>query len=399
MELTSLRNLFRLRQGAGWRWATLFGLSAALWAAQAWGQTAFLTTTDFTMTLQRQVGGSWFDLSTADALTYLNQARCQCATPVQILVQMVAASRSKLSGLSTVGTQARLYVGVDCAQLNTAVIPNAPYCPDSQVLGELSGIESLAQGPWVVTTTVDKLFTAVGGCGANLDTTIWLWLDSTGRGIPDESVTGAYAPNLGIQLVGIPTPAPSGITVEGSDEALMVSWSPLSTVVWPDLAGYLVFCTRGDDLQVFNPSYYNKQYLTGQILCQASAPVAPTASAPSSAAGITTAIEIGAPSMFQKLDPNYLCSGLLPPTQTSLRLGTLQNGILYTVGVAAMDNSGNASPIQSGFVQVPNAPAGGLGKSGCSCHFAGVNRSAAPWGAMLALGVASRLRRRINRKK
>jgi len=168
-----------------------------------------------------------------------------------------------------------------------------------------------------------------------------------------------------------------------------------STVVWPDLAGYLVFCTRGDGLQVFNPSYYNNQYLTGQILCQASAPVAPAASATSSAAGDTTAIEIGAPSMFQNLDPNYLCSGLLPPTQTSLRLGTLQNGILYTVGVAAVDNSGNASPIQSGFIQTPIA----TGKSGCSCHLAGADRGAGPWAAMLALGLASRFRRRINRKK
>jgi len=285
MESTSQQNLFWLRRGAGWRWATLFGVSAALWAAQAWGQTASLTTTDFTITLQAQVGGNWLDLSTADALTYLNQARCQCATPVQVVVQMVSPSQYKLSGLITVGTQARLYVGTDCAQLNST--DSGPYCPDSQILGDLNGIESLAQGPWFVTTTVDKLFAAAGGCSANRDTTIWLWLDSTGSGIPDESVTGTSAPGLGIQLVGIPPPAPSGVTVEGGDEALMVSWSLLSTVVWPDLAGYLVFCTRGDGLQVFNPSYYNNQYLTGQILCQANAPVVPTDSAPSSAAGNT----------------------------------------------------------------------------------------------------------------
>jgi hypothetical protein len=346
------------------------------------------------MTLQRQVGGNWFDLSTADAATYMSQARCQCATPVQILVQMVAASRSKLAGLFTPGTQARLYVGVDCAQLNTAVIPNAPYCPDSQLLGEIQDISSLAQSPWAVPTTVDKLFAAAGGCSATRNTTISLWLDSTGVGLPDERVTGGSAPAAGISLDGTAPEAPSGVTVEGGNESLMVSWTPLSTTNAPDLAGYLVFCTRGDDLQVFNPSYYNNQYLTGQILCQASAPGAPTASAPSSAAGITTAIEIGAPSMFQNLDPNYLCSGLLPPTQTSLRLGTLQNGILYTVGVAAVDSDGNASPIQSGFIQTPIA----TGKAGCSCHLAGVDRGAGPWAAMLALGVASRLRRRGKRQ-
>jgi hypothetical protein len=78
---------------------------------------------------------------------------------------------------------------------------------------------------------------------------------------------------------------------------------------------------------------------------------------------------------------------------------SLQNGILYTVGVAAVDNSGNASPIQSGFIQTPIA----TGKSGCSCHLAdmgtGVDRGAVPWGAMLVLGLARQLRRRGKRQR
>jgi hypothetical protein len=396
---TSSQSLIRLRRNLWWlrRCAALFGLSAALWPSPGWAQSspAFLTTSDFFLVLQAQDGDSWADLSATDAATYLNQARCQCATPVRVLVQMASASRSKLSGLTTTGTNARLYVGNNCANLNAA--GTEPQCPNG-MLGWLSDISTLSEnGSWVVDTTVDKLFAVVGDCSFTLSTTIWLWLDSTGRGSPDESVTGSSAPNLGIRLDGTAPEAPSGITVEGSDQALEVSWTPLSTTDAPDLAGYLVFCTRGDDLEVFNPSYYNNQYLTDQFLCSASASVAPTASAPSSAAGITTAIEIGAPSAFRNLDPSYLCSGLLPPTQTSLRLGTLQNGILYTVGVAAVDYSGNASPIQSGFIQTPSAAAentGGLAKSGCDCQLAGNDRSAVPWGAMLALGVASRLRRR-----
>jgi MYXO-CTERM domain-containing protein len=59
----------------------------------------------------------------------------------------------------------------------------------------------------------------------------------------------------------------------------------------------------------------------------------------------------------------------------------------------------NASPIESGFVQVPNAPAGGLGKSGCSCHIGEADRGAVLWGAMLVLGVVSRLRRRGKRQR
>jgi hypothetical protein len=394
MESTKplLQNPPRLSRGPWWlrRCAALFGLSAALCASPGWAQSsspAALTTSDFTLVLQAQDGDSWVDLSSTDAATYLNQARCQCGTPVQVLVQMASASRSKLSSLSTTGTEARLYVGVDCAALDSA--GTGPQCPNSQMLGEIQGIAALAQGPWAVPTTVDKLFAAVGDCGFTVSTTIWLWLDSTGVGYPDSGVTGSSAPALGIRLDGTAPEAPSGITMEGGDDALVVSWTPL-TIDWPDLAGYLVFCARGNGLQVFNPSYYNDQYLTGQMLCSATTPPISTASTNASAAGITTAVEIGAPSAFQNLDRSYLCSGLLPPSQTSLRLGTLQNGILYTVGVAAVDHSGNASPIQSGFVQTPIA----TGRSGCDCQLAGNDRSAVPWGAMLGLGVASRLRRR-----
>jgi hypothetical protein len=382
----------------------LFGLSAALWASPGWAQTAMtdastwttmaLTASDFTLILQRPNGGDWVDLSSYDAVTYLNQARCQCASPVRILVQMASVSRSKLSGLITTGTQARLYVGMNCAQLNTLVVPPRPQCPDTAMLGELDGLSALsANGSWAVETTVDKLFAPAGDCGMTLLTTISLWLDSTGTGFPDSGVTGSYAPSLGIRLDGTAPEAPSGITVEGGDQALMVSWTPLSAADWPDLAGYLVFCMRGNSLQVFNPSYFNNQYLTGQFLCSASTPPTSTAGANSSAAGMTTAVEVGAPAPFQNLDPSYLCSGLLPPTQTSLRLGTLQNGILYTLGVAAVDNQGNASPIQSGLVQVAKV----TGESGCGCHL-GDTRGAVPWSAMLVLGVVIRLRRRGKRQ-
>lgn len=413
---TTLQDLPRLRPNPCClrRCRALVGVSAMLWAAQAWGQTPFLTTSDFALALQRQAGGDWVDMPYAEAATYLNQARCQCATPVQIVVQMAAVSRSKLSSLTMVGTQARLYVGTNCANLNGT--GTGPQCPDSQMLGEINGITMLSQGPWAVPTSVDKLFAAAGDCAVTRTTAIWLWLDSTGTGRPDDSVTGGSAPSLGIELDGTAPPAPSGITVEASDQAMMVSWTPLSAADWPDLAGYLVFCMRERSELVYIPSYYDNQYLTGQRLC--GAPFSQMASTPSSAAGNTTAVEVVAPPNFQGLYPDYLCSGLLPPTQTSARLGIPGNGIPYTVGVAAVDYDGNASPIRSGFVQVSvqvsnatggNTPVqvpddtggntGHLGRSGCSCHFVGVDRGAVPWGAMLVLGLARRLRRRGKRQR
>ena len=190
------------------------------------------------------------------------------------------------------------------------------------------------------------------------NTTIWLWLDSTGTGQPDSSVSGGSAPNLGIALDGTPPAAPADIKVEGGEEALTVSWGSVSTTNSPDLAGYLVFCMRGSDLQVFDAERLQRQQSQvptrpGQILCSSTTPPIFTPTGVSSADPKTTAIEIGAPLAFEDLNPNYLCSGLLPTTQDSIRIGGLQNGIPYQVGVASVDTHGNASPIQSAFVQRP----------------------------------------------
>lgn len=428
MESTRMRNLPRSRRNPWWPrlgvahcsrlHAALFGLSAALWASPGLAQTtstatststtAALTTSDFAILLRRADGST---LSTTDAKTYLNQARCQCATPVQVVVQMASASRSKLAGLTATGTKAQLYVGSGCVNLNTAYIPPRPQCQGSE-LGTPQSLSSLsADGSFAVSTTVAQLFaplTPAGGCGGTLATTIWLWIDTSGTGYPDSGISGASAPNLGIWLDGTPPPAPVGVVVEGGQQALKLSWTSVSAADSLDLAGYLVFCMRADGLVVFDPGFYattNNQYYTSQILCPDTALVTPLTSPTSSAAGDTTAVEVAAPAALQNLDPNYLCSGLLPPTQTGVRLGALQNGIPYTVGVAAVDTHGNASPILSGFVQMPTGTggatggtSGGLGKSGCDCRLAGVDRSAMPWGVMLALGVASRLRRRGKRQ-
>jgi MYXO-CTERM domain-containing protein len=352
-----------------------------------------VATSDFTITLQREDAST---LSTTDAKIYLDQARCECSTKVRILVTMASVSRSKLTSLATTGTGARLYVGDNCSQLNASA--TAPQCPNG-LLAELPGLSAFASdGSWAAVTTVDKLFTGVGKtCTDTLNTSIWLWINTTGSTAPDSSV----APYIGISLDGTPPPAPSGIVVEGGDDALQVSWTTEATDN-PDLAGYLVFCMQGDGLQVFNPSFYNNQYFTSQTLCSASVP-APSTGLTASAAGLTTAIEVEAPAIFQNLNPAYLCSGLLSPSQLSVRLGALRGGIPYTVGVAAVDNSGNASPIGSGFVQVPSVAqvpdataetTSGPRRTGCACHIAGVDRGAVAWAAMLALAAAGRLRRR-----
>ena len=149
--------------------------------------------------------------------------------------------------------------------------------------------------------------------------------------------------------------------------------------------------------------------MTAQILCSATPPIF-TLTGVSSADPNTTATELVAPPAFEDLNPNYLCSGLLPTTQDSIRIGGLQNGVPYQVGVASVDTHGNASPIQSAFVQRPvptvdfyqaYRQAGGQSPGGyCSLGGRGVRLGAISFLAgsgFLALLIIFRRRRRARR--
>jgi hypothetical protein len=347
-------------------WSTaLLALGALLGAAPALAQgtttsttttASDLATSDFTMKLQRPDGDDWVDLAKTDQDLYFNQARCRCDVQgtgsgdgrVRIVVQMASASRAKLAGLTTTGAYARLYSGISCAALNGL---NEPACPKGK-LGEVLGLSTFSSsGSWAVETTVSKLFAGTD-CTRSGQTTIYLWIDSKGVGYPDSGVSGGSAPALGITLDGSPPPAPTGVAVEGGNEALQVTWDPLSMDSNVDLAGYVIFCMRGDGLQVFEPSYFKDQYMTATTLCGLP-PSTNTVVPKTSIAGTTTAIEVAAPSGFQTLDSIYMCSGRLSSTSNSARIRILQNGIPYTVGVAAVDKSGNISPITSAFMQRP----------------------------------------------
>jgi hypothetical protein len=154
-------------------------------------------------------------------------------------------------------------------------------------------------------------------------------------------------------------------------------------------------------------------------VCGVGAPASFGPPATGSAAGNTTAVEIDAPSGFRDLDPRFLCSDLVPASELGLRLSKLQNGVPYTVAVAAVDISGNASPIRKAFVQSPvagvdpmpdtdagtadagTADAGTtkLGRSGCDCQLGQSNRNALPWPAILLLPLTRHLRRRPDRQR
>lgn len=340
-------------------WSTvLLSLGAALGSSPALADTSTTTTvntgtdlatSDFlAMKIQKPDGNDWVDMAKVDQDLYFNQARCQCGDDekVRIVVQVASGSRSKIAARATQGSYARLYVGLGCAALNGN---NKPACEGSQ-LGDDTKLSTLSStGSWTVETTVKRLFGSTD-CAHTGTTTVYLWVDSTGLQRPDAGVYGDQAPYLPISLDGTPPSAPSGVTVNGGNEAIEVTWDPID-VSATDTAGFVVFCMRGQDLVVFKDEFYDDQYMTGPILCGKGSVASASGSTVSTSDAGTNEVDV--PAHFRALDKEYMCSGRVASTDTSYRIRILQNGIPYTVGVAAVDKSGNISPITNAFVQRP----------------------------------------------
>ena len=136
------------------------------------------------------------------------------------------------------------------------------------------------------------------------------------------------------------------------NEALTVSWK--RPTVTADVAGALVFCSRAD-MPVYkapNPFYSPKDFHSRQTECPKKIVQPEVARLASAQTERNTGMPLYMPDAFGGLDPAYLCSELLP-TATEWRLKILQNDIKYVVGVAAVDTHGNASPIDTTYVQSP----------------------------------------------
>jgi hypothetical protein len=327
------------------------------------GYGALSWASDFTWYLQRwdPDGKQWIQLNATEQKYYFNRARCECDADktnlkgsFRVAVQNAQNTADKIryllnqnaaGGSGTV----RLFAGgniVNCLTPNAAVGGAAlgAYCVNlldpSNLNAEVTGgMATIAAGRvWYSNAIpVAWLFNAVTNpvcSGSNCDSTascdtssatinIYFWAQTTSGQTPD--MTDASFP---VNLVGQSAFVPDSVSATGGNEALTVSWK------WPnDLSpsgnaaflGVQIFCVRGADVQVFKDKTFGASYLTAPMVC------------PNIKQATSTGIDA--------LDPNYLCSGLLPSTTNSYRITGLQNDITYRVGVAAIDRYNNASII------------------------------------------------------
>jgi hypothetical protein len=293
------------------------------------GSTGTTFTTDDIFVGVQAVPG--VNLVPADAARFFNQEHCNCSTPITIFVALQSTGFAKRASVTTTTGNLSIVLGPECGSVLGQIIGQVSDC---LVLGNVNILTFLNKGSFTVTTDARQLstflaLTSVPDAGVNttdctstlgqFPQTINAVFDFNGDSIVDLNVTDSLVIDL------TPPPAPTGVTIQGGDEALVMNWTAIDTSLTTDLLGYQILCSRADQYQVFKESGTdggaNGPFNAGFLRC------------PQTQVG--TGVE--------GLDPTFVCSPLLSADSTSYRVKILQNGITYAAAVVAVDNSGNPS--------------------------------------------------------
>ncbi|HXJ21151.1 MAG TPA: hypothetical protein VMT03_13045 [Polyangia bacterium] len=290
------------------------------------------------------------NLSTFDAARFFDIARCQCATPVWLFIALLPSGFAKRStAISGTG---------NTGQISVWLGPQGCDYAGNQALGICREIAHeplltfLNQGSWTIPTDARTMSTYLGTSttiadgGTTTVTTgtaatctaptgsfgqnVWIVIDTNGDGTSDLTISDS----INVDLLG--PAAPTNVTVEGGNQALVVKWDQVDQATNTDLVGYQILCSRADKYQVFNETWVdgggsNGPFSSGFETCPANQVVDTVDGGAIATDGVET------------LNPTFVCSGLLSPAATSFRVETLQNGIYYAAAVVSVDNSGNPS--------------------------------------------------------
>ncbi len=305
------------------------------------GSTAFAAG-DFFTTIQQQTNPP-ANLTTFELSRFFNQAACDCSTPVNIFIALLASGIAKRTTAGITSGQLYIVLGNGCTSFDAGSITVG----GCLTIASEPVLTFLNQASYTIPTDARTLSTYFNATGVPVDggfTTTGNTMTGTatactsplgqaftttvnfnfdfGDGQIDLSVP------MTLQIDLSPPPAPAGVKVQGGDEALVLNWQSVDQAITTDLLGYQILCSRADKYQVFN---------------EVGNDAGGTSSGPFGAAFQTCpATQTGMG--VEGLDPTFVCSGLLSAQATSDRVEILQNGITYAVAVVAIDNSGNPSP-------------------------------------------------------
>ena len=323
-----------------------FGTGGTLGIGVGTGGTTGSTTFaagDFFTTIQQQTNPA-ANLTTFELSRFFNQAACDCSTPVNIFIALLASGIAKRATAGITSGQLYIVLGNGC----TAFDASSVTVGGCLTIASEPVLTFLNQASYTVPTTARTISTYFNATGVPVDGgTSTTGNATTGTAAACTSPLGQiftttvnfnfdFGAGVGIvlsvpltlQIDLTPPPAPTGVTIQGGDEALVLHWQSVDQAITTDLLGYQILCSRADQYQVFN-ELPNDAGGTG---------------AGPFGAAFQTCPKTRTGTGVEGLDPTFVCSGLLSAQATSDRVEILQNGITYAAAVVAIDNSGNASP-------------------------------------------------------
>ncbi len=303
--------------------------------------TSTFTTSDFFVGVQATPG---VNLSTFDVSRFFNVARCNCSTPVTIFISLLPSGIAKRSTITASAGTMSVVLGPLCGSTTGQIIgeSNCIALSSEPVLTFLNQASFskqtdartlstyLASGVTItdagtpVSNGVGTTTPCVSPTGQQFTQTVNVNFDFDGDGFIDLNVPETLIIDLA------PPPAPTNVTTQGGDEALVMKWTQVDQSITTDLLGYQILCSRADQYQVFKGSYADGGVTGG----------------PFNSSFMTCPLTANT---IEGADPTFVCSPLLSAVATSYRVEVLQNDITYAAAVVAIDNSGNASPVNVEF--------------------------------------------------
>jgi hypothetical protein len=368
-------------------------LTAATATAQDAGATSF-SSADFFIGVQETPGAN---ISNFDIARYFNKARCDCKQKVYIYVALTNSGFAKRTTVDRSGN-IEFWIGSDCANTAQGRLARCKLLAAPTLANFLNdGRATMETTAQVVSTYTGAASidggTVLGGDMFVLTTTCTSDLESFNQNIYVlQATTGTPATlatrQIAVDLKPPPRMEPALVTLDGVNQAVVLSWPGVDSSVITDMLGYQVLCNRAGEFQVFADGTFGDP---GYLLC------------PDPMSTVT-----GMPA----LDPRYLCSGLLAPTTRSHRIKILQNDITYAAGVVAIDRSGNPSVLdifyatatksqtfydiyRDGDMNTEGKASGGFCALGAGTTGRG---AAAGLGASITLGIIAVARRRRRRR-
>src|SRR5450631_1194671 len=299
------------------------------------GGTAFAAA-DFFVAIQQQTDPA-VSLTTFELSRFFNKANCDCSTPVNVFIALLSSGIAKRAKAGITTGLLSIVLGAGC---------NA-YDSSAQVAGGCLLIASepvltfLNQASFTVPTDARTLSTYFNSTGVIVDG----GTSTTGTATACTSPIGQafnstvnFNFDFGTGTIGlsipftlqidlVPPPAPTGVTIQGGDEALVMSWTAVDQATTPDLLGYQILCSRAGQYQVFNENPADD----GGTSTGAFGSAFQTCPKTRTGTGV------------EGLDPLFVCSPQLSAQATSDRVEILQNDITYAAAVVAIDASGNPS--------------------------------------------------------